>query len=138
MSGRALVTTGERLLPFAVVVAAWDLVVRMGPLPPQLCPGPGAVGRALWRLIASGVLLAHVHGTIVRLIAGFLLAAVLGVLVGVAMGRSAVAAEVWGRWSASAAPSRGSPTPRFSCCGSASGIWPPCSWSPWRPRSRSR
>lgn len=96
MSGRALVTTGERLLPLAVVVAVWDLVVRMGALPPQLLPGPGAVGRALWRLLASGVLLAQVHGTIVRLIAGFLLAAVLGVLVGVAMGRSAVAAEVLG------------------------------------------
>lgn len=70
--------------------------MRLGLLPPPFLPSPGAVCRTFWRLLASGVLLVHMHGTVLRLACGFLLAAVLGVLVGVAMGRSAVAAEVLG------------------------------------------
>ena len=84
------------LLPFLVVALIWELIVRFGVAPPHFLPSLRTVARALWRLLASGVLLAHMQGTVVRLACGFLLAAVVGVLVGVTMGRSAVAAQVLG------------------------------------------
>jgi NitT/TauT family transport system permease protein len=78
---------GELLLPFAVAAAAWELFARFGPLPPKLFPGLATVAATFWRLLTSGILLAHAQGTIVRLLLGFALAAVLGVAVGIAMGR---------------------------------------------------
>ena len=78
---------GEFLLPFAVAAVAWELFAALGPLPPKLFPSLGTVARTFGGLLASGVLLAHAQATIVRLILGFALAAVLGVAVGIAMGR---------------------------------------------------
>lgn len=45
------------------------------------------MARTFWGLLASGILLSHAQGTILRLALGFLLAAVLGVAVGIAMAR---------------------------------------------------
>jgi NitT/TauT family transport system permease protein len=78
---------GEFLLPFAVAAVAWELFAAFGPLPAKLFPSLGTVAQAFWRLLASGILLAHAQGTVVRLLFGFLLAATLGVTVGIAMGR---------------------------------------------------
>jgi ABC-type nitrate/sulfonate/bicarbonate transport system permease component len=78
---------GEVLLPFATAAVAWELFAAFGPLPARLFPSLGTVARTFWRLAASGVLLAHARGTVVRLVLGFLLAAVLGVAIGIAMGR---------------------------------------------------
>ncbi len=78
---------GEFLLPFAVAAVAWELFAAFGPLPAKLFPSLGTVAQAFWRLLASGILLAHAQGTLVRLLFGFLLAATLGVTVGIAMGR---------------------------------------------------
>jgi NitT/TauT family transport system permease protein len=78
---------GEFLLPFLVAAAAWELFAAFGPLPAKLFPSLGIVAQAFWRLLASGILLAHAQGTIVRLLLGFLLAAILGVAIGMAMGR---------------------------------------------------
>jgi NitT/TauT family transport system permease protein len=78
---------GEFLLPFATVAVAWELFAAFGPLPAKLFPSLGTVAQAFWRLLISGILLRHAQGTIVRLLLGFLLAAALGVAVGIVMGR---------------------------------------------------
>ena len=75
------------MLPFAVVAAGWELVAEFRPLPPTLFPSLGTVVQTFWRLLSSGILVAHAQGTIVRLILGFLLGAAVGIVVGVAMGR---------------------------------------------------
>jgi ABC-type nitrate/sulfonate/bicarbonate transport system permease component len=85
---------GEFLLPFAAVAVAWELFAALGPLPPKLFPSLGTVARTFGDLLASGILLAHAQGTILRLALGFALAAVLGVAVGIAMGRSRWAEDV--------------------------------------------
>jgi NitT/TauT family transport system permease protein len=85
-SGR-LRDAGEFLLPFATVAVAWELFAAFGPLPAKLFPSLGTIAQTFWRLLTSGILLRHAEGTIVRLFLGFLLAAVLGVAVGIAMGR---------------------------------------------------
>jgi NitT/TauT family transport system permease protein len=86
--GKRLRDVGELLLPFATVAVAWELFAAFGPLPAKLFPSLATVARAFWRLLTSGILLAHAQGTLVRLLLGFLLAAVLGVAIGIAMGRS--------------------------------------------------
>lgn len=78
---------GEVLLPFAATAAAWELFARLGPFPPKLFPSLLTVAQTFLDLAGSGILLAHARGTIVRLILGFVLAAILGVAVGIAMGR---------------------------------------------------
>src|SRR5262249_51941660 len=75
---------GELILPFAVVAVAWELFAAFGPLSPKLFPSLATVARTFWRLATSGVLLTHAQGTLVRLVIGFALAAVLGVAVGLA------------------------------------------------------
>lgn len=51
-------------------------------------PTPSAVLEAAWQLLASNVLLAHVSSSLVRVFAGYLAAAVLGVALGLLIGRS--------------------------------------------------
>ena len=94
VAAQRLRAMGDAILPFAVVGAAWELFARLGPFPPKLFPSLVTVGRTFVDLAGSGILLAHAQGTIVRLVLGFALAAVLGVAVGIAMGRYRSAEEV--------------------------------------------
>lgn len=77
---------GEGVLPFAVLAVAWELFARLGPFPPKLFPSLLTVAQTFADLVGSGILLAHTQGTILRLVLGFGLAAVVGVAVGIAMG----------------------------------------------------
>src|SRR5262245_60272192 len=81
-------------LPFLVVGAAWEAVARAGVFHPRLFPSLEAVAAQLVRLTASGVLPHHAADTLLRLIAGFALAAVVGVAVGIVMGRWRLAEDV--------------------------------------------
>ncbi len=61
------------MLVLALVVLAWDLVVRVFAIPPYVLPGPGLV---LSTLIADGGLLWHsLLVTLVTTFEGFVLAA---------------------------------------------------------------
>jgi len=51
-------------------------------------PTPGAVLDAAWQLLASNALLAHLGSSLSRVFAGYLAAAVLGVVLGLLIGRS--------------------------------------------------
>ncbi len=86
-TGDRLRAIGEGILPFAVAAIAWELFARLGPFPPKLFPSLLTVARTFVDLVSSGILLEHTRGTIVRLILGFTLAGVLGVGIGIAMGR---------------------------------------------------
>jgi NitT/TauT family transport system permease protein len=76
------------VLPFVVVGSLWELVARLSIFPARLFPKLEEVATALARLIASGILPHHALDTVVRLFAGFGLAAAFGVALGIAMGRS--------------------------------------------------
>jgi NitT/TauT family transport system permease protein len=75
-------------LPFIVVFALWEIVARAGVFPPKLFPSLVTVAQAFVELTASGILLHHTFDTVLRLLAGFFLAAVVGVTLGILMGRS--------------------------------------------------
>src|SRR5512132_2208998 len=80
--------------PFLVVALAWEVTAYLGIFPRKLFPPLEEVAAALVRLTADGVLPHHVLDTLVRLLAGFALAAVAGVAIGFAMGRSRRAEDV--------------------------------------------
>jgi NitT/TauT family transport system permease protein len=73
--------------PFIVVFSLWEIVARAGIFPPKLFPSLVEVATAFVRLTANGILPHHVFDTVLRLLSGFFLAAVVGVALGVMMGR---------------------------------------------------
>ena len=78
----------RNVFPFVVVLALWEGVAQAGLFPPKLFPSPLVVARTLVDLTASGILPHHALDTVLRLLAGFALAAVVGVTLGILMGRS--------------------------------------------------
>lgn len=74
--------------PFLVVGLIWEIVARAGIFPPKLFPTLETIAAAFVRLTANGILLHHALDTILRLLAGFALAALVGVAIGILMGRS--------------------------------------------------
>jgi NitT/TauT family transport system permease protein len=74
--------------PFVVVGGLWEAVAHAGTFPPRLFPPLETVASAFVRLTAAGILPHHAIDTIIRLLGGFALAALIGVAIGIAMGRS--------------------------------------------------
>ena len=73
--------------PFLVVGALWEITAHAGMFPPRLFPTLEEIAATFWRLTLAGILPRHVAETLARLAAGFALAAVIGVVIGIAMGR---------------------------------------------------
>jgi NitT/TauT family transport system permease protein len=78
----------DRAAAVLLVVVLWQLVASFGPWPDYVLPGPLAVLRALGRDIANGSLGAAVGVSIRRLVLGYGVSSVGGILLGLAMGRS--------------------------------------------------
>ena len=78
-----------------MVGAIWEIVARLGIFPRKLFPPLEEVAAAFIRLTADGILPHHVFDTLLRLTAGFALAAVFGVAIGIAMGRSRLAEDIF-------------------------------------------
>jgi NitT/TauT family transport system permease protein len=81
--------------PFVVVGGAWEIVAHLGIFPPRLFPPLEAAGSAFVRLTIAGILPHHALDTLIRLLAGFTLAAFAGVAIGIAMGRSRRAEDIF-------------------------------------------
>ena len=81
--------------PFLVVGTIWEIVARLGVFPHKLFPPLEEVAAAFVRLTADGILPHHVLDTLLRLGAGFALAAVVGIAIGIAMGRSRLAEDIF-------------------------------------------
>src|ERR1700742_2185999 len=80
--------------PFLVVGAIWEIVARAGVFPPRLFPSLETIAAAFWRLTLSGILPHHALDTVIRLGAGFALADIAGVTLGILMGRSRLAEDI--------------------------------------------
>ena len=85
---------GRTTFPFLVVGTLWEIVARLQIFPPRLFPSLETIASACVRLTTSGVLPHHVADTLLRLVAGFALAAIVGIAVGIAMGRSRLAEDL--------------------------------------------
>jgi NitT/TauT family transport system permease protein len=74
-------------LPFVVVLGLWEIVAHLGIFPARLFPTVEDVVSTFARLTIEGILPHHAAATLMRLVAGFALAAVAGVALGIIMGR---------------------------------------------------
>jgi sulfonate transport system permease protein len=71
-----------------VVIALWQGLFYLGCLNPVLLPPPSQVAQAFWELLKSGDLLRHIGISVLRVLEGFAIAALLGLGLGVAIGLS--------------------------------------------------
>lgn len=81
--------------PFLVVAAIWEVIAYSGVLPMRLFPPVETIAATFVRLTVSGILPLHALDTIIRLMAGFGLAAVAGVTIGILMGRFRLAEDLF-------------------------------------------
>lgn len=84
---RTLARAAQNVLPFVVVGALWEAGAHLGVAPAQLFPPLETIAGTIVRLTRNGALPHHAIDTLLRLAAGFALAAIVGVSVGVIMGR---------------------------------------------------
>jgi NitT/TauT family transport system permease protein len=82
-------------IPFVVVLGLWEIVARLHIFPERLFPSLEDVAETFFRLTAEGILPHHVIETLMRLVAGFALAALAGIAIGVLMGRSRRAEDIF-------------------------------------------
>jgi NitT/TauT family transport system permease protein len=85
----------RNVFPFLVVGAIWEVVAWIGIFPLRLFPPVETVAKTFVELTLNGILPMHALETLVRLLVGFAFAAVIGVVIGVAMGRSKRAEDIF-------------------------------------------
>src|SRR6476469_1882942 len=93
-TGERLRTVARNAFPFLVVGVLWEIVARAGVFPRKLFPTLGDVAYAFIDLTRAGILPLHAAETVLRLLSGFTLAALVGVTIGVLMGRSRRAEDI--------------------------------------------
>ena len=74
-----------------LVLAMWELLARSGFVNPRLFPSLLVIGQELVDLFTTGLIWEHLGATVIRVVAGYGAAAVVGVLLGFALARSALA-----------------------------------------------
>jgi NitT/TauT family transport system permease protein len=94
-AGARLRLIARNAFPFVVVGLIWEIVAWAGIFPHRLFPTLEEVAVTLVQLTGSGILPHHAIETVLRLLAGFALAAVFGVGIGVLMGRSRLAEDIF-------------------------------------------
>jgi ABC-type nitrate/sulfonate/bicarbonate transport system permease component len=89
-----VVSALRRVALLGLGMIVWEAVARSGAFSPILVPSIARIARQFWLLAVEPASLAEAGASIVRALAGFALAAVVGVALGVLMGRSSLAAAV--------------------------------------------
>jgi ABC-type nitrate/sulfonate/bicarbonate transport system permease component len=80
----------RRLASVVGLLVIWELSVQLGLAPKFLLAPPSAIVVEIWRLTSSGALLQHIGASMGRMLGGYALALVTGVVLGGLMG--------WFRW----------------------------------------
>jgi ABC-type nitrate/sulfonate/bicarbonate transport system permease component len=75
----------SRMLSPLVVLVIWQIIGQMKLVDPIFLPTPSAILRQFFLMIRTGELFVHVGASMGRMLAGFSLACVVGILLGVTM-----------------------------------------------------
>jgi NitT/TauT family transport system permease protein len=87
-----------------IVLAVWEAVVLLKGIAPIYLPAPSSIAVYLWRMCADGTMEYNLGLTLTRIFAGFVLAGVTGIALGVAMGMSRIVAQIADAWIAALYP----------------------------------
>jgi len=104
LDGSALLQAALPYLVIAAVILGWELLVRLNGIAPIYLPAPSSIVQYLFAMLADGSLLYNLGVTFMRILGGFLVAAVSGILIGVIMGMSPLAARIVDPWIAALYP----------------------------------
>jgi len=85
---RAAEKTFQYLVLPAMILAAWQILFHAGFLRPMTLPPPTRIARTFLELFDNGQLLRHVEISVLRVLEGFALAAMLGTVLGIGIGLS--------------------------------------------------
>lgn len=80
-------TTLGTIFSIGLACLIWEGFARSGLFAPALAPSLVLIGSALGRMILNGTMLRHALYTLYRVLFGFMLASVVGVFIGILMGR---------------------------------------------------
>ena len=103
----SLMRMAEAATPTAVILAvllAWELFVRWRGIAPIYLPPPSTIVVYLFRMIGNGSIEYNLGVTLLRIFAGFAIAALTGVTLGVLMGMSRLIARIVDPWIAALYP----------------------------------
>jgi len=81
-------------ITFTVICLFWEVLLVFYEVSEKSFPGPVMVFDSFWKLITDGSLLKHTVASLYRVTAGFYLAVVLGIPLGIALGRFLVARDM--------------------------------------------
>jgi ABC-type nitrate/sulfonate/bicarbonate transport system permease component len=88
---RTLALGAARALPIVVLLIVWEGIAQSGRVTPFMLPAFSDVALRIWNDAVTGDLFINTGLTVYRALVGFLIAAVAGVLIGIAMARNAAA-----------------------------------------------
>lgn len=92
---RLLFRIAPLLLPL-LFLAIWEISIQLGGYGNILVPPPSVIFAALFEMIANGTLFVHIGASLQRVAAGYALAALVGVPLGLAMGYSELVNRLFG------------------------------------------
>lgn len=84
----------RRVAGIAGLIALWELLTRLDVINPFLMPPPSAIAMAAVDLIRDGSLVRHSLASLDRVVVGFIAAAAVGLVLGIALGRSRVLSDL--------------------------------------------
>ena len=87
---RAFLWGFAHVFSILLLAAAWEIAARSGAVTPFMLPKLSAVLERIWADLLSGELLLNTGLTVYRAMAGFLIAAVAGIILGMAISRRGV------------------------------------------------
>jgi sulfonate transport system permease protein len=89
--------TSERFLGWIIplgILLIWEVLARVGILPPNWLPAPTAVARTIYEMAVEGNLWRHVGVTVARVAVGFLIGSIVGTFFGALTGYLPVARKL--------------------------------------------
>ena len=95
---KAVIYWAAPYLVIAAVLVAWELAVRLNGIAPIFLPAPSVILKYLFAMTVDGSMPYHLSVTFLRILVGFSVAAIAGVLVGIAMGMSPLTARIFEPW----------------------------------------
>jgi NitT/TauT family transport system permease protein len=75
------------VMTLIVVGLIYEAIARTGYFPPVLMPSLSKIGATLWGTLIDGTMLTHAAYTMYRVMAGLALATIVGLPLGILMGR---------------------------------------------------
>lgn len=80
--------TVQVIISALLFITVWQLMIWVGDYEEALLPSPFTVANSLWELLITGELLTHLQVSFFRFLAGYLVAVLLAVTLGLFLGRS--------------------------------------------------